>query len=132
MPKALAILLDQNVPTVTTQWLRQMKPSWTVHHTNEAGLLGKSDNEVFDWAQNHQAIIITYDEDFADRRLFSAKDHAGIVRLRVWPTTIEETQNALERLLAEIDDEELSGALVIIDRIQIRVRSPKKSDKSNI
>jgi hypothetical protein len=48
--------------------------------------------------------------------------HAGIIRLRVWPTTIEETQDALERLLAEVPDAELAGALVIIDRDAIRVR----------
>ncbi len=46
--------------------------------------------------------------------------HAGIIRLRVWPTTIEETQDALERLLAEVPDAELAGALVIIDRDAIR------------
>ncbi|MDH4154420.1 MAG: hypothetical protein OEV01_11600 [Nitrospira sp.] len=48
--------------------------------------------------------------------------HAGIIRLRVWPTTIEETQNALERLLAEVPDTELARALVIIDRGAIRIR----------
>lgn len=46
----------------------------------------------------------------------------GIVRLRVWPTTTEEVQGALERLLAEVPDHELSGALVIIGRTHIRVR----------
>ena len=129
MPKALTILLDQNVPTVTARWLKSLKPSWTVHHAKAVGLSGKSDDEIFDWAQGHQAIIITYDEDFSDRRLFAAKDHAGIIRLRVWPTTIEETQAALERLLAETDDEELPGALVIIDRSRIRIRSRQTAKK---
>ena len=44
------------------------------------------------------------------------------IRLRVWPTTIEETQDALERLLGEVPDEELARALVIVDRETIRIR----------
>jgi hypothetical protein len=62
----------------------------------------RSDREVFDWAQARQAIIIIFDEDFADQRSFPVGGHHGVVRLRVWPTTIEETQDALERLLGEV------------------------------
>jgi predicted nuclease of predicted toxin-antitoxin system len=65
---------------------------------------------------------VTFDEDFADQRSFPMGSHSGIIRLRVWPTTIEEIQDALERLLAEVPDAELAGALVIIDRDAIRVR----------
>lgn len=67
-------------------------------------------------------MIVTFDEDFADQRSFPIGSHAGIIRLRVWPTTIEETQNALERLLAEVPDAELARALIIIDRETMRVR----------
>ena len=130
MPKGFSILLDQNVPIAVTAWLRELKPSWKVSHANEVGLFGKGDGEIFDWAQSQQAVIVTFDEDFADRRLFSAHKHAGIVRLRVWPTTVEETKNALERLVSKLKEEELSGSLVIIDRVQIRVRSPLSASTS--
>jgi len=80
------------------------------------------DGELFAWAQQRQAVIVTLDEDFADQRTFPLGSHAGIIRLRVWPTTIEETQDALARLLAEVPDSELARALVIIDREAIRVR----------
>lgn len=122
MPESLAVLLDQNVPHAIALWLRNLRPAWTVTHTSEVGLSGKSDEKVFDWAQQQRALIITFDEDFADRRSPQLRDHHGIVRLRVWPTTIEETQRALERLLTEVPDQDLSGALVIVDRANIRVR----------
>lgn len=61
-------------------------------------------------------------EPFADRRSFPVGVHYGVVRLRVWPTTIEETQDALERLLGEVPTSELSGSLVIVGRTRIRVR----------
>jgi predicted nuclease of predicted toxin-antitoxin system len=88
-------------------------------------LSGKSDREIFEWAQVERAIIITFDDDFADQRSFPVGKHHGVVRLRVWPTTIEETEAALERLLNSVSEAELRGALVIIGRTRIRIRSPK-------
>lgn len=122
MPEPFAVLLDQNVPQAVATWLRGLRPSWDVHHATEVGLAGRSDREVFDWAQARQATIITFDEDFADRRSFPVGEHYGVVRLRVWPTTIEETQDALERLLGEVSTSELSGSLVIVGPTRIRVR----------
>ena len=122
MPEALTVLLDQNVPRAIASWLRTRRPQWTVYHTSDVALSGRPDEEVFAWAQQRLAMIITFDEDFADQRTFPIGFHAGIIRLRVWPTTIEETQDALERLLVEVPDAELVRALVIIDREAIRVR----------
>ena len=47
----------------------------------------------------------------------------GIVRLRVRPTTVEETQRALSLMMEHVDDRELVGALVIISPSHIRVRT---------
>ena len=123
--KRLTALLDENVPFPVGLWLKGLRPHWVVHHTSELGLNGQSDDTIYEWAFKKQAVIITFDEDLADKRFFSTKDHPGVVRLRVWPTTIEETERALERLLSGISDEELQGALIIIDQSRIRVRSGK-------
>jgi predicted nuclease of predicted toxin-antitoxin system len=122
VPEALTVLLDQNVPRAIAQWLRAHRTQWTIYHTSDIELSGRPDEEVFAWAQSRQAVIVTFDEDFADQRSFPIGSHAGIIRLRVWPTTIEETQQALERLLSEVSDAELGQALVIVDREAIRIR----------
>lgn len=122
MPEALTVLLDQNVPRAIAHWLRVGRTQWTIYHTSDVALSGRPDEEIFAWAQQRHAVIITFDEDFADQWTFPIGSHAGIIRLRVWPTTIEETQDALERFLADVPDTELAGALVIIDREAIRVR----------
>ena len=122
MPEALTVLLDQNIPRAIAPWLRAHRPQWTIYHTSDVALSGRPDEEIFAWAQQRHAVIVTFDEDFADQRTFPTGSHSGIIRLRVWPTTIEETQDALERLLADVPDTELAGALVIIDREVIRVR----------
>ncbi|MBI2895534.1 MAG: DUF5615 family PIN-like protein [Deltaproteobacteria bacterium] len=125
MPEALRVLLDQNVSREIAPWLRALRPSWVVNHVSEVGLLGADDADIFDWAVANGALIVTFDEDFADQRSFPVGSHHGVMRLRVWPTTVEETQSALARLLRDVADEELAGALVIVDRLRIRVRRPR-------
>ena len=115
-------LLDENVPVPVTSWLREQKPDWTIEHTSDVGLNGRPDVDVFRWAQEHGAIVVTFDDDFADQRTFS-KGHFGVIRLRIWPTTIEETQSALTRLFDSTGIAELQGALTIISQSKIRIRS---------
>ena len=93
-----------------------------MRHVVDVGLDGATDEAIFLWAQRDQSIVITYDEDFADARMFPAGSHAGVVRLRVFPTTIENTEAALSRLFDSVAEEDLQGALVIIDQAKIRIR----------
>lgn len=130
VPDRLTVLLDQNIPRAIASWLRHIKPTWFIHHTNDVGLSGRTDEAVFTWAVRNKALIISFDEDFADDRSFPSREHYGIVRLRVWPTTVEETQDALTRLIQETGADELTGSLVIVDRTRIRVRL-RRSDQEN-
>lgn len=122
MPDGLRVLLDQNVPRAVASWLGAQRPGWKVEHAADLLMGSWSDQDIFEWAQREQAIVITFDEDFADQRSFPVGTHAGVIRLRVWPTTVEETQTALQRLLETTTEVELRGALVIVDRARIRIR----------
>jgi len=115
-------LLDQNIPMEIAVWLRGRLPAGKITHVKEAGLDGRADPEIFRWAQANGAVVVSYDEDFADTRSFPLGSHLGIVRLRVWPTTSEMTQAALERLLAQVPVAEWRGGLIIIDQEKIRLR----------
>lgn len=64
MPDTLTVLLDQNVPRAIAGWLRARRPHWTIFHTSDVTLSGRPDEELFAWAQQQQAIIVTFDEDF--------------------------------------------------------------------
>jgi predicted nuclease of predicted toxin-antitoxin system len=118
----LTLLLDQNVPQQVSDFVRLKRPEWRVLHVNEIGLQGASDEAIFQRAQTDGAIVVTFDEDFADTRMYPVGSHAGVIRLRVWPTTIEQTEKALGRLLESVEDHDLPGSLVIIDEQRIRVR----------
>ncbi len=118
----LSAVLDENVPPVIAEFLSRKRPDWTVQHVRDIGLRGASDKAIFEWAQRNKCIVITFDEDFADARMFPAGAHAGVIRLRVWPTMVEEAESVLDRLLSSVEDSALTGSLVIIDRAQIRIR----------
>lgn len=83
---------------------------------------GAADSTILDWARADASIVLTFDEDFADARMFPVGSHSGVIRLRVWPTTVEQTEAALARLFREVRDEDLPGSLVIVDETRIRVR----------
>ncbi len=120
----LRILLDQNVPARVAEWLRGERPNWRVDHVNELGFAGQSDDFLYRWAQDHESIIITFDEHFADARFRRLGQHHGIVRLRVWPTTLEATIDGLRRLIANVSEDDLRGSLIIVDPAKIRLRKP--------
>jgi len=120
--EALVFLLDQNVPFAIAAWLKQKHPDWEIYHVNELGFQGKPDHFLYKWAQENKSIIITYDEDFADSRMYPLGKHHGVIRLRVWPTTIESTKEAIKRLLMQVPLSDLSNSLIIIDDHKIRVR----------
>jgi predicted nuclease of predicted toxin-antitoxin system len=121
----LHFFLDQNIPREIAVWLRAERPDWKVSHVMEAGLMGKPDADIFRWAQSNGAVIITYDEDFADARLFPLGSHHGIIRLKVWPTTVEATKEALSRVFSQAPVSDLEGSLLIVDLARIRLRRPR-------
>jgi len=119
---SLRVLIDQNIPVEVAVWLRLRRPHWRIDHVSEVALWGSSDLAIFAWAQERAAVVFTFDEDFADARMFPAGTHAGVVRFRVWPTTVERTIEAMTRLLGAVAETDLAGSLTIVDKRTIRIR----------
>ena len=118
----LNILLDQNIPQSVSGWLKGKLTDCKITHVNELGFQGRTDEFLYLWAQKNNTIIVTYDEDFADARFYPLGEHHGIIRLRVWPTTIEQTQSAMDRLIIDVPPKIWRNSLIIIDNSKIRVR----------
>jgi predicted nuclease of predicted toxin-antitoxin system len=87
---------------------------WYIRHVYDLDLAGANDATLFQKAQQLRAVVITFDEDFADARMYPARTHAGVIRLRLWPTTSEEVESALGRLLESTSDEWISGSLIVL------------------
>lgn len=66
--RQLTVLLDQNVSRDIKPWLRELRPSWRILHTSDVGLQAEPDDRIVDWAISHEAVVITFNGDFADKR----------------------------------------------------------------
>jgi predicted nuclease of predicted toxin-antitoxin system len=122
-PESLRILLDQNIPRACKAVFDRLRPGWTVDHARDVGLSGAPDETIAAWAAANSAIVITFDEDFADRRTSIGRLPLGVIRLRAHPTTVESANAALERVLTEVDDDALRNSLVVVSSSGVRVRS---------
>jgi hypothetical protein len=73
------------------------------------------------WAKAASAITATFDEDFADQRLFPPGSHPGVIRIRIEPTDEHSAFGGIERVLSSFPDEEIQGNLIIVDSNRIRL-----------
>ena len=121
----MRILLDQNIPRNIKVFFKNNYPEWEVYHTSDLGLSEDTDKVIFRKAIEMKAVILTFDEDFSDIRLFT-EPGTGIIRLNIWPTTIEEIAQALERLFIQVESNDIVGSLIIIDNTKIRIRKSRR------
>lgn len=122
-PEPVQVLLDENIPyeVGARLRLRLRLPSEKIDHVHDLGFASRSDEFLYAWAEQRHAVIVTFDEDFADQRRFPLGGHCGVVRLRVEPTTEEKACEALDRLLRRFDLPGLVGRLAIVDESRIRL-----------
>ena len=73
----LRILLDENVPPQVGHFIQFHRPDWAVRHVGDVGLRGATDEQIFRWAQVDNSLVITFDEDFADARMYPAGCHSA-------------------------------------------------------
>jgi predicted nuclease of predicted toxin-antitoxin system len=130
VPERPVVLVDQNVSRNVSAWLAAARPAWAVHHAFDLGLARATDPELAAWATANEAIVLTFDEDFADHRSAFASRLIGVIRLRVWPTTDEEAIGALGRLLVQVEEDQLAGSLIVVSQASIRVRPWPPTDGS--
>lgn len=114
------LFCDQNIMTETVDFLR--RHGHDVISTRDVGLTLAPDDEVMAFAIKENRILLTYNADFGDIRLFPVGTHAGIIRLRVTQQTAEHLHPILESALGQLMDKDLSGKLITVTKTAIRIR----------
>jgi predicted nuclease of predicted toxin-antitoxin system len=82
----MRFLTDQDVYLVTTEFLK--KQGYDVLRVVEAGLAGASDEKVLAWAYQNRYVLITRDKDFGALVFARRVRNAGVILLRMDPSTI--------------------------------------------
>jgi len=114
-------VIDENLPRSLAPALSQLV--YTVKDVRDHGLRGQPDAQVYEFAQQEQAILMSGDVGFADTVSFPLGDHHGIVVIRL-PNelSVERRVQEIVSALTSLKNVSLKGALVVISPGKVRIR----------
>lgn len=120
----MKLKLDENMPAQLPGILRSLG-----HDTDsvaDEGLLGESDEAIWNAAQREKRLLVTQDMDFSDLRKLIAGDHFGPVLLRLRATSRRKLIDRVEAVFRSDDAAGWRGALVIVSEGRMKVRHAQK------
>jgi len=112
--------LDENLPRDAEALLR--KAGHDVHTVLDEQLGGNPDPRVFDATQAEGRILLTFDQDFSDIRVYPPANHTGIWVLRPHTQSIDNTLALLSAALLVLETEPTQGRLWIVEPDRVRIR----------
>lgn len=117
---SLKFLIDEDVPRSTARVLRDA--GFDAVDVRDVGLRGKSDTDVFFYAQQEQRIIITCDMGFSNILHYPPHENAGILVVRIPDSKpIDSLNEEILRSVQEIG-EKLNHHLAIVELGRVRLR----------
>jgi predicted nuclease of predicted toxin-antitoxin system len=120
--------LDENLPLQIASRLRML--GHDVHTTQDEGLSGSSDLDLWSAAQREGPTLITQDLDFSDRRRFVPGTHHGIVLIRLRsPSRLKLVERVGEIFQYEVVST-WAGCFVVVTDQKVRVRRPANQSQS--
>lgn len=118
--------LDENMPTDLGTMLREV--GHDVTDVVSEGLAGEDDPPVLQEATKEGRILVTFDLDFADIRIFPPGSHAGIVVFRLKDQRWSSLESPARRSLSETRLKRLEQGLAIVDESRIRYKRARTKD----
>ena len=115
----MKLLLDQDVYAVTARFLEEYE--YDIVSAAELGLARADDEVLLNEAQKHDRILITRDRDFGNL-VFVKKIGAGVIYLRMLPSTLNHVHKELEIVLKKYSEEDLSNSFVVVEQKGHRIR----------
>lgn len=115
----MKFLADQDVYAATVEFLRGL--GHEVATAAERGMSQSSDHELLRVAQTEGRVFVTRDRDFGGL-VFVQSLGAGVVYLRLLPTTLQAVHDELSRVIGLYREDELRGSFVVVEPGRHRVR----------
>ncbi len=121
--ETLKFIVDEDLPRSTTRLLREM--GFNTLDVRDCGLRGKSDEEIFEYAQKENAIILTGDRGFGSILRFIPGTYWGII-VANFPSEmpVPDLNIQIKKALNSLTEDDIKGNLVIIDPQKTRIRRP--------
>ena len=118
----MRFIADENVARLPIRKLRQQ--GHDVLGVVEEGMAGATDEDIIAWALAEKRIIITHDKDFGQLLLNPAKQHGGVLLLRLRQPTPQNAFRAILRALSSLPESKFYGHVVVVEEARIRVSTP--------
>lgn len=116
----LRFITDEDVPRSTARVLRNA--GFDALDVRDVGLRGKSDQDVFEYAQNEKRLLITCDLGFSNILSFPPTENYGILVVRIPDSeSIERFNHEVLRAAQEVG-ENLIHHLAIVEVGKVRLR----------
>jgi predicted nuclease of predicted toxin-antitoxin system len=115
----MRFLLDQDVYAITARLLQQSGHDVTT--ASELGLSRAADSELLVVAAQQGRIMVTRDRDYGGL-VFLQNLGAGVIYLRVSPTTVGALHAELQKVLAAYPEDQLHKAFVVVEAGRHRFR----------
>jgi len=118
MPEKYKLYLDQMFRLEVAQALQ--KEGYDVVRASETGLSRADDHQILQKAISDNRILITLDEHFGDWVILPLSRHPGVIRLKVHPTTSENSINILLPFLRLHSPDQLRNHLLILSEKRVK------------
>ena len=117
----LRFVIDEDMPRSTAKVLRAK--GYEALDVRDLGLRGKSDDEIFKFAQKEKAVILTGDLGFGNILRFPVGSHGGIFIVH-FPNEVStsELNNQIIKAFDTLTEEDFNGNLIILEPGKIRIR----------
>ncbi len=112
MPEPFTLYLDQMFRLEVAQALRN--EGHDVVRASEVGQDRADDDQILQKAIAENRILVTLDKHFGDWVILPLHEHPGVIRLRVRPTTSNNTIKLLLPFLRAHSPEQFKNCLVIL------------------
>ena len=110
----LKLYLDQMFRVDVAEALR--REGYNVVRASEVGQARADDEQILQGAISESRILVTLDEHFGDWVILPLRQHPGVIRLKVSPTTSREVIKLLLPFLRGHSSEQFKDHLVILSR----------------
>ena len=119
-------VIDEDLPRSLADTLSSL--GFTVFDVRDHGLRGRSDDQIFAFAQKQKAVLFSGDLGFSNTLTFPLGKHHGTCILR-FPNeaSVQAIRKEVLRLLSEVSYEDYSGNLIILTFGRLRIRRSKRS-----
>ncbi len=119
----MKILANENVFEPIIEYLRNK--GHEVISCRSPELSGSTDDEVYQKAVSEGLAIVTMDKDFMRIHRFPPYNCGGIILIKIYRRSVEETARIFSEFFEKINEERIKGNLVIINPEGVRLRISK-------